>query len=183
MSSRASHDGRHDFDFVVGDWNVRNLCMTEPGTGSVVWEEFGATARVRPVLYRLGFVDEFNFGAPKDQVKLFTLCLFNPTSRQWYIHRASNADGELQDPLVGEFDDGVGEFYAHELVHGQRVFCRQMWSDITPTSFRWEQAYSTDGGETWQTNWTMFRTRVRRTTGFGETALIAERERELVGAH
>ncbi|WP_343520085.1 hypothetical protein [Sphingomonas sp.] len=36
------------------------------------------------------------------------------------------------------------------------------WSAITAASAHWEQAFSTDGGKTWESNWHMDFTRVSR---------------------
>jgi hypothetical protein len=36
---------------------------------------------------------------------------------------------------------------------GTYIFRRAIWSEITATSFHWEQAFSADGGATWETNW------------------------------
>ena len=45
-------------------------------------------------------------------------------------------------------------FYANNDTEGGRpVRTRFIWSQITPTSCHWEQAESTDGGKTWETDW------------------------------
>jgi hypothetical protein len=62
--------------------------------------------------------------------------------------------------MIGEFENGRGEFYDQEMFEGRAIYCRFIWSEITDTSARWEQAYSADGGVTWETNWIMEFTRV-----------------------
>ncbi|NIQ57389.1 MAG: hypothetical protein GWN71_29565, partial [Gammaproteobacteria bacterium] len=42
---------------------------------------------------------------------------------------------------------------------GGETISRYTFSDITPASLRWDDAYSTDGGETWTHNWIMEFTR------------------------
>jgi hypothetical protein len=60
------------------------------------------------------------------------------------------------DPAVkGRFEHGVGHFYSDYTQDGKTVRGRLRWSDITPTSARWEQASSVDGGKTWAPNWIM----------------------------
>jgi hypothetical protein len=48
-----------------------------------------------------------------------------------------------------------GTFYGDTTIAGKPTRVRFVWSQITATSARWEQAYSTDAGKTWETNWIM----------------------------
>ena len=57
--------------------------------------------------------------------------------------------------MIGGFKDGCGEFYSQEVFEGHHIYNRFIWSKITNTSCQWEQAFSEDGGKTWETNWIM----------------------------
>jgi len=57
--------------------------------------------------------------------------------------------------MVGRFMGGIGEFFGDETVDGKPVLCRFRWTQPTADSARWEQAFSDDGGRTWETNWIM----------------------------
>jgi hypothetical protein len=58
-------------------------------------------------------------------------------------------------PVRGRFANGVGTFLGETRFADKPVRVRLSWSHITPTSARWEQAYSSDEGRTWETNWVM----------------------------
>lgn len=64
-------------------------------------------------------------------------------------------------PAIGEFRDGRGEFYNQETLNGRAILVRFVISDITTHSGRFEQAYSDDGGKTWEVNWIATDTRER----------------------
>jgi hypothetical protein len=66
----------------------------------------------------------------------------------------------LDPPVVGGFQDGIGTFMADDTFNGQPIVVRFIWSNITATSTRWEQAFSPDGGATWEVNWVMESTRI-----------------------
>jgi len=150
-----TRNGRADFDFFIGAWKVRHRRLRERLKGSTSWEEFGGTVVARKVLGGLGNIDEISMERASGRTMGMTLRLYDPASRQWSLHWADRATGILQPPMVGEFKDGRGEFYDQETFEGRRVFSRFIWSDITETSCRWEQAFSADGGRTWETNWVM----------------------------
>ena len=61
---------------------------------------------------------------------------------------------------VGHFTNGKGDFYDHEQIGGKPVFVRFIWQVKSPTEAHWEQAFSTDEGKNWETNWTIDSTRV-----------------------
>jgi hypothetical protein len=63
-------------------------------------------------------------------------------------------------PTVGEFKNGRGEFYDQETINGRMLLVRNIWSDIAPDSCHFEQAFSDDGGKTWEVNWIATDTRV-----------------------
>ena len=145
-------DGRRDFDFEIGRWQVHNRRLKEQLHGSTTWEEFEGIAVVRKVLGGLGTLDEITQRASRP-FQGMTVRLFNPQTQQWSIYFAESIHGVLTVPLIGGFTQGRGVFYAHEPVAGKHIFSRFLWLDITPTSYRWEQAFSADGGTTWETNW------------------------------
>jgi hypothetical protein len=61
---------------------------------------------------------------------------------------------------VGSFANGVGVFEGRDELDGRPIVTRFVWSGITDTAARWEQAFSPDEGRTWETNWIMTMTRL-----------------------
>jgi hypothetical protein len=155
------HDGAHDFDFLFGRWRVHNERLAQRLVGSSDWQHFDAILECRPILGGLGNLDEFvtdEFGA-----RLFmgmSLRLFERATGLWSIWWASNSKGGLEPPVTGAFADGVGRFEGDDTHDGIPVRARFLWSDIEADSARWEQAFSTDSGRSWETNWRMHLTRL-----------------------
>ncbi len=149
----AEKDGSRDFDFEFGAWKVQLSRRLAPLTGSTAWVEYEGTSVVRKVWDGRANLGELQVGGAPGRIEGLSLRLYDPRSRQWSIRWANSRDGELGEPMVGGFRDGVGEFYNQELFDGRSIFVRFVFSDITPTSFRLEQAFSADGGKSWEANW------------------------------
>ena len=152
-------DGSRDFDFWIGRWSIHNARLRSRLTGSTEWEEFDATAEARLLPGNLGNIDEFHADAWRPGFVGMTVRLFNPSTEQWSIHWADNAHGVFDPPVVGAFRDGVGVFEGDDRHEGTPVRVRFLWTHPTATTARWEQAFSADGGATWETNWIMTMTR------------------------
>jgi hypothetical protein len=150
--------GLGDFDFFVGTWDGVQRRLLKPLADSTEWDEFATKTNCWPVFGGAGNVDEVV--APDRGFSGLTVRLLNPASGQWSLHWASSKDGKLAPPpVVGEFADGVGLFYCEQEWEGRQIMVRYKWCDMTPQSARWEQAFSDDGGQTWETNWTAVFTR------------------------
>ena len=149
----GEHDGRNDFDFFIGRWKAHNRRLRERLKGSHDWEEFEGTIVDRKVLGGLGNVDEVTMDRESGRVEGMTVRLFDPRTQEWSLYWASSATGVLELPMIGKFENGRGEFFAHEVHETRHVYSRFIWSEITENSCRWEQALSPDGGKTWETNW------------------------------
>ena len=156
---RQAHDGRADSDFLIGSWKGHNRRLKERLKGCNEWEEFGSSLTVRKVLGGAGNMDEATMHRESGAPHGLTLRLYDPQARQWRIYWASNLTAALDVPVVGSFKDGRGEFHDQELFEGRAIFCRFVWIVVSQNSCRWEQAFSEDGGKTWETNWTMDYTR------------------------
>jgi hypothetical protein len=148
-------DGRKDFDFLMGNWMIHHHRLKERLKGSRSWEEFEGTGSAQKILGGLGNVDECVMKRGSESVYGTTLRLYDPKSRQWSIYWVDSVSGTLQVPMIGEFKEDRGEFYSQEVFEGRYIFSRFIWSHITATSCQWEQAFSADGGKTWETNWIM----------------------------
>jgi len=142
----------NNFDFLVGTWDSVQRRLVKPLAGSDEWYEFAGTTRCYSMFGGAANVDEVSF--PEKGFNGLSVRLLNPETDEWSIYWANSRNGILAlPPVVGKFTDGVGEFFSEEDWEGQPIVVRYRWSDITETSARWTQAFSTDKGETWETNW------------------------------
>jgi hypothetical protein len=152
-------DGRHDFDFLMGRWRIWNRRLDDPVSEHPTnWQEFEATVDAEPILGGLGNFDRYfvpDFPG-RGMYHGFGLRLFDPESRLWRIWWASTVGrGELDLPVVGRFDRGVGRFECDDLIGGRKVRVRFIWNEVTPASARWVQSFSFDDGHTFYENWIM----------------------------
>ena len=160
--SAAPRDGRRDFDFEIGTWNTHLRRLVRPLSGSTEWVEYEGTTVVREVWQGDANLLELDVTGPAGRILALSLRLYNPESRRWSLNFASSATGELSIPSVGGFRDGRGEFYSNETLNGRPILVRFTIAPITADSCRFEQAFSADGGKTWELNWIATDTRVKR---------------------
>jgi hypothetical protein len=149
--------GRGDFDFLVGDWTVQHRRLRKRLADCQDWDQFSGTSRLWLVLDGLGTVDDNWLDLPGGAYRALTVRAFDPLARQWSIWWLDGRQPQTLDtPMRGGFGpDGVGRFYADELFEGRPIRVRFVWSDIASDRCRWEQAFSTDGGSSWEVNWVM----------------------------
>ena len=156
----AERDGQHDFDFEIGTWKTHLSRRLHPLTGSNTWVEMDGTTVVRKVWTGKANLVELVADGPSGHFEGLSLRLYNPQSHQWSLNFASSSGGTLATPTIGQFRDGRGEFYNQETLNGRAILVRFVISEITPKSCRFEQAFSDDGGKTWEVNWIAVDTRV-----------------------
>lgn len=153
-------DGQHDFDFVFGTWRVRNRRLRYPLRGSNEWYEFDATYKAQPLWNGKANLDEFFGESPLGRIEGLTLRLYDERNGCWSLYWATSKNGLTTVPNVGAFnDEGFGDFFSNEVFEGKAIICRYRWTKKYGEGCRWEQAFSADGGSTWETNWIMDFTR------------------------
>jgi hypothetical protein len=149
------HNGQHDFDFEIGTWKAHVRKLIHPLTNSEAWEDYDGTVVTAPFMDGRGNLSEMNVDSATSHshIQIIAVRLYNPSSMQWSIYGASAKIGVFDPPQVGQFDGNRGEFYATDTIQGRVIFIRYEWQNLTPTSTHFEQAFSTDGGKTWEVNW------------------------------
>jgi hypothetical protein len=156
------HGDIHDFDFLAGLWHVHCRRLTKPLSGSQEWIEFDGTNVSQPAWHGQANVDEFEADAPAGRIQGMTIRLFDPSLRQWRIYWANASRALIEiPPMVGGFEKGHGEFYNREQFNGRSIIVRFLWTVKSADACRWEQAFSADEGQSWETNWTWDLRRVR----------------------
>jgi hypothetical protein len=157
----ALRDGQHDFDFNFGTWRTHIRRLKEPLSGSTEYVEMNGTVTVRKVWGGRAQLEEIEVDAPGGHWEGLTLFLYDPKAHQWSQTFVNSAAGTLTPGMVGEFRDGRGELFSQETLRGRAVLVRGMWSDIKPDSHHFEEAYSNDGGKTWEPHFIADLTRLK----------------------
>jgi hypothetical protein len=161
----TARDGQHDFDFEIGTWKTHLSRLLHPLTGSTNWVKLEGTSVVRNIWNGRANLVELEVDGPTGHIEGLSLRLYNPQSHQWSLNFASSNSGTLGQPTIGGFTNGRGEFFDQETFNGRTILVRNVWSDITPNSCRFEQAFSDDGGKTWEVNWIAVDTRLQGESG------------------
>jgi hypothetical protein len=153
-SQARQPDARHGFDFMLGTWKAHFQLLRHPLSGSKEWVSFDGTIVDRSVL---GFanIDEGVLYRAAGRENSVTVRLYNQKTNMWSIYFGTDVSGALALPAtVGTFDErGVGRFYDREPYHGKPIVVRYLWTHSSPKACHYEQAFSADGGRTWETNW------------------------------
>jgi hypothetical protein len=157
----AQRDGQHDFDWEIGSWKTHLKRLQRPLSGSTTWVEYEGTTVVRKVLDGRANLVELKVDGSAGRFEGLSLRLYSPKARQWSLNYANVSDGMLTTPSVGEFKDGRGEFYNQDRYKDRAILVRFVITKITDDSYRFEQAFSDDGGKTWEVNWIAIDTRVK----------------------
>jgi hypothetical protein len=157
----SSHDGHHDFDFEIGKWKTHLRRLSPPLNGSTKWIECDGTTTVQAVWNGRANVVELRAHCPSGDFEGISLRLYNPRSHQWTLNFANSSDGAMAQPTTGEFKRGRGEFFDQEPFKGRSILVRFVIAPLTPDSCRFEQAFSDDGGKTWEVNWIATDTRIK----------------------
>lgn len=145
-----------DFDFEQGRWRVHHRRLKERLAGCTDWAEFEGTCEQRPILGGNGNIEDNLLHLPDGDYRAVALRSYDPAAGAWAIWWLDGRTPHTLDvPVIGRFENGNGAFYADDIHAGQPVRLRFLWLDTLTDNPRWEQALSADGGETWETNWTM----------------------------
>jgi hypothetical protein len=156
----AAPDGQHDFDFNFGVWKTHIERRLRPLANSNEWTELNGTVTVRRIWGGRAQLEEIDASGPTGHFQGMTLFLYHPDSHQWSQTFASLADGILEPSATGSFSNGRWELFDQEPFHGQSVLVSAVWSQIAPDSHHFEQAFSSDGGKTWEPNFVASLTRI-----------------------
>jgi hypothetical protein len=150
----AGADGQHAFDWEIGTWRTSVQVLAEPLSDSAdQWLRFDGTSVVKPLMDGRANVVELRISGPAGQIQGLNLRLFEPQAQRWSSTFTSLRDGMLTPSVYGSFHDGVGEFYGDDQLDGRPIKVRFVIERQGPDRARFTQAFSADGGATWETNW------------------------------
>ncbi len=150
-----------DFDFFIGAWTVKHRRLKKRLANNHDWEEFDGTCRCWSLLGGMANIDDSVVNLPGGAYRGVGLRAFDAKTGSWADWWLDGRNPHKIDvPIIGTFADGVGTFLSDDTFENKPIKVRGMFSKVTPTSLQWEQAFSPDGGESWETNWVMRYTRI-----------------------
>ena len=156
LAQPAAGGSIHDFDFFVGSWTVHHRRLKKRLAGNDDWEEFEGTTTCQSLLGGVMNLNESSARRPSGSSSGLGLRAFDARTgvwADWYLGASDPLN--LGEPGLGRFENGVGTFLSDESFEGRPVRVRGQFRSLSPDLAQWEQAFSPDGGATWETNWVM----------------------------
>ena len=158
--ARAGSGHEHDWDWLIGNWDVWHRRLKERLVGSTDWEEFGGKSALWLSLGGLGTVDDNIVDLPAGSYRGVTIRAFDPGSQNWSIWWLDGRNPtHIDPPVIGRFTGDSGTFIGRDTFKGVPIVMRFRWNEIHGKRPWWEQAFSTDDGANWEVNWRNYFTR------------------------
>jgi hypothetical protein len=150
-----------DFDFWLGAWDVANR-QRQPTGDDPVWYDTGtATATITSAVGGCAIVEHWWGDLSFDQLRGFSVRAFDHDRGLWtaaILWPGPNQPSFGQ--LEGTFHHARGEFFTSRTdQNGRTTITRFTFTDIQPTTMRWDAAASGDSGISWRPSWIMEFTR------------------------
>jgi hypothetical protein len=153
---------QHDFDWQLGDWKIHMRRLLNPLTSAETWTTYDGSVDVYKLWGGRADLAEIDTQGPSGHLQFLSLRLYNPASHQWTLNFAhAGSDMVGTPPMTGQFKSGKGEFYAADTLDGKSILERFSFGGITAASGQDQQAFSADGGKTWEVNWINDQTRIK----------------------
>ncbi len=151
----AARNAQNDFDFEMGTWTTSVRLLRNPLSGEAPdWAEYRGTSIVRPLQGGRANLVELSVSGPRGQIEGIAFRLYNPLAQQWSLNYANLRSGLLTAPVYGGFDGkGRGAFYGQDIANGRAILVRFIITQVSPRETHFEQAFSADGGRSWEMNW------------------------------
>lgn len=145
---------QHDFDWQLGSWDIHMKRMLHPLSSAETWTNYDGKVEVSKVWGGRANLALIDTQGPSGHLQFLSLRLYEPKSRQWTLNFAHAGSYLLGSPMHGQFRGGKGEFYDQSTLDGKGILERFTFEVVKPgSSTRDEQAFSADGGKTWEVNW------------------------------
>lgn len=144
---------QHDFDWQFGNWGIHMRRMLHPLSRAESWTTYDGRAEALKLWNGRANLVQIATQGPSGSLQFLALRLYQPQSHQWALYFAHAGSDVVGSPMYGSFRNGRGEFYDVETLDGRSILGRFVFDDIQSDSTRDEQAFSADGGKTWEVNW------------------------------
>jgi hypothetical protein len=152
VMAASATSSEHDFDFLVGNWKLRNRKLKSRLTHSSEWISFESRVEMHQILNGLGNIDKYTDMASGKPYEGVAMRLFDTKTKLWSIYWADSNSGKLDPPVVGSFENHIGHFFGRDTFKGENIIVVFRWDARNPQLPIWSQAFSTDDGKTWEWN-------------------------------
>lgn len=169
-SPQSAH--AHDWDWLVGQWDVSHRRLKDRLAGSSEWQEFSGKSALWLTMGGLGTIDDNSVELPGGAYRGMSIRAFDPESGKWSIWWLDGRNPtRIDPPVLGRFHGDTGTFFGRDTFKGRPIVVRFQWNEVHGQRPWWEQAFSMDEGKSWEVNWRNYFTRTSaRATGLPKLA-------------
>jgi len=141
-----------DFSFYPGKWKIRERRLKTRLKNGNDWKEYHTTEEVRKILNGLGYVGQYRATFNNLPFEGMALHLFDPATKLWSNYWVDSSRGVMEPVVVGSFENKIGTFYGKDTFENKPIDVMFRWDITDANNPVWSQAFSADGGKTWETN-------------------------------